>query len=202
MLTYAAMLDRMAAVLGRRPRPRVPVPFITPWLSSLWIGLVTPVDAGVARPLVEGLAVPTVVSDDSGMRLFADVAPMGLDDALRAAVKADREAEAATAERLTRAARGQRLRWRAGRLAPGNATVRRACALVAGPRAPVTLSPVTVTVTPSLSPRAGRLPLAHPRRDGPLEMAAVGRHEGDQHPDGVRRRGVAVAEGPAFGAHV
>ena len=45
VLTYAAMLDRMAAVLGRRPRPRVPVPFITPWLSSLWIGLVTPVDA-------------------------------------------------------------------------------------------------------------------------------------------------------------
>ena len=95
VLTYAAMLDRMAAVLGRRPRPRVPVPFITPWLSSLWIGLVTPVDAGVARPLVEGLSVPTVVSDDSGMKLFADVTPMGLDDALRAAVKADREAEAA-----------------------------------------------------------------------------------------------------------
>lgn len=97
VLTYAAMLDRMAAVLGRRPRPRVPVPFITPWLSSLWIGLVTPVDAGVARPLVEGLAVPTVVSDDSGMKLFPNVTPMGLDDALRRAIEADREAEAATA---------------------------------------------------------------------------------------------------------
>lgn len=95
VLTYAAMLDRMAAVLGRRPRPRVPVPFITPWLSSLWIGLVTPVDAGVARPLVEGLAVPTVVSDTSGMALFPGVTPMGLDDALRAAVRADREAEGA-----------------------------------------------------------------------------------------------------------
>ncbi|HET9102612.1 MAG TPA: NmrA family NAD(P)-binding protein [Solirubrobacteraceae bacterium] len=95
VLTYAAMLDRMAAVLGRRPRPRVPVPFITPWLSSLWIGLVTPVDAGVARPLVEGLAVPTVVSDTSGMALFPGVTPMGLDDALRAAVRADREAKGA-----------------------------------------------------------------------------------------------------------
>ena len=84
-------------MLGRRPRPRVPVPFITPWLSSLWIGLVTPVDAGVARPLVEGLAVPTVVSDGSGMKLFEDLEPMGLDDALRLAIKADREAEAAGA---------------------------------------------------------------------------------------------------------
>ena len=57
VLSYGEMLDRMAAVLGLRRRPRVPVPFITPWLSSLWIGLVTPVDAGVARPLIEGLAV-------------------------------------------------------------------------------------------------------------------------------------------------
>ena len=56
----------MADALGVRRRPRVPVPLITPWLSSLWIGLVTPVDAGVARPLVEGLSTPTVVTDSSG----------------------------------------------------------------------------------------------------------------------------------------
>ena len=41
----ASMLDRMAAALGRRPGPKIPVPLLTPWLSSLWIGLVTPVDA-------------------------------------------------------------------------------------------------------------------------------------------------------------
>jgi uncharacterized protein YbjT (DUF2867 family) len=68
VLTYGEMLDRMAEVLDIRRRPRIPVPLITPWLSSLWIGLVTPVDAGVARPLIEGLAVPTVVTDPSGMR--------------------------------------------------------------------------------------------------------------------------------------
>ena len=51
----------MADVLGVRRRPQVPVPLLTPRLSSLWIGLVTPVDAGVARPLVESLAVETVV---------------------------------------------------------------------------------------------------------------------------------------------
>jgi uncharacterized protein YbjT (DUF2867 family) len=90
VLPYGQMLDRMAVVLGLPRRPRVPVPFITPWLSSLWIGLVTPVDAGVARPLVEGLASPTVVTDPSGMALF-DIEPMGFDQALRTAVAEDPE---------------------------------------------------------------------------------------------------------------
>ncbi len=90
VLSYGEMLDRMATVLGLRQRPRIPVPLITPWLSSLWIGLVTPVDAGVARPLVEGLAVPTIVTDPSGAKLF-DVDPIGFDEALRRAVAEDPE---------------------------------------------------------------------------------------------------------------
>jgi uncharacterized protein YbjT (DUF2867 family) len=89
VLSYGAMLDRMAAVLGLRRRPRVPVPLLTPWLSSLWIGLVTPVDAGIARPLIEGLAAPTVVTDRSGAELFEDVQPVGFDEALRRAVAED-----------------------------------------------------------------------------------------------------------------
>ncbi|MFI5040197.1 MAG: DUF2867 domain-containing protein, partial [Solirubrobacterales bacterium] len=88
VLTYGEMLDRMAEVLGIRRRPRIPVPLITPWLSSLWIGLVTPVDAGVARPLIEGLATPTVVTDPSGMALF-DIEPISFDQALRRAVAED-----------------------------------------------------------------------------------------------------------------
>ena len=90
VLTYGEMLDRMAEVLGIRRRPRIPVPLITPWLSSLWIGLVTPVDAGVARPLIEGLATPTVVTDPSGMVLF-DTKPISFDQALRRAVAEDPE---------------------------------------------------------------------------------------------------------------
>ena len=90
VLTYGEMLDRMAEVLDIRRRPRIPVPLITPWLSSLWIGLVTPVDAGVARPLIEGLAVPTVVTDPSGMVLF-DIQPINFDQALRRAVADDPE---------------------------------------------------------------------------------------------------------------
>ncbi len=69
--TYGGMMEEMARALGRRPPVQVPVPLLTPQLSSLWIGLVTPVDVGVARPLIEGLATETVVGDESGMRLFA-----------------------------------------------------------------------------------------------------------------------------------
>jgi len=91
VLPYGEMLDRMAITLGRRPRPKVPVPFLTPWLSSLWIGLVTPVDAGVARPLVEGLSTETVVTDPSGAALF-DVEPAGFDETLRRALAEDEAA--------------------------------------------------------------------------------------------------------------
>ena len=90
VLSYGEMLDLMADALGVRRRPRIPVPLITPWLSSLWIGLVTPVDAGVARPLVEGLSTPTVVTDRSGAELF-DVRPIPFRDALRRALAEDPE---------------------------------------------------------------------------------------------------------------
>ncbi|MGH2918767.1 MAG: NAD(P)H-binding protein, partial [Solirubrobacteraceae bacterium] len=94
VLPYAQMLDRMAVALGKRPRPKLPVPLLTPWLSSLWIGLVTPVDAQVARPLIEGLATETVVTDPSGAALF-DIEPIGFDASLRKAVAAERGAVAA-----------------------------------------------------------------------------------------------------------
>jgi uncharacterized protein YbjT (DUF2867 family) len=68
--TYGGMMERMAHALGRRPPLQIPVPLLSPHLSSLWIGLVTPVDAGVARPLIQGLATETVVTDRSGMALF------------------------------------------------------------------------------------------------------------------------------------
>jgi uncharacterized protein YbjT (DUF2867 family) len=84
VMTYSEVLDLMADVLGKRRRPKVPVPLLTPRLSSLWIGLVTPVDAGVARPLIESLASETVVTDPDPAKLF-DVSPMSCLDALRLA---------------------------------------------------------------------------------------------------------------------
>jgi uncharacterized protein YbjT (DUF2867 family) len=93
ILSYGDMLDRMAHALRIQPRPRVPVPLLTPRLSSLWIGLVTPVDAGVARPLIEGLSTPTTVTDPSGASPFGiDTVPFA--EALRRALAEDPEISA------------------------------------------------------------------------------------------------------------
>ncbi len=89
VLSYGDMLDRMALAMGLSPRPRLPVPFITPWLSALWLGLVTPVDTNVARPLVEGLTTETIVTDPSGAEPFG-IEPLGFDEALRRAVAEDK----------------------------------------------------------------------------------------------------------------
>ena len=85
ILSYADMLDRMALALGKQPPHKLAVPLITPWLSALWLGLVTPVDTKVARPLVEGLRTPTVVADPSGAEPFG-IEPESFDEALRRAL--------------------------------------------------------------------------------------------------------------------
>jgi uncharacterized protein YbjT (DUF2867 family) len=85
VLSCSEMMDRMAIALGKRPRRKIPVPFITPSLSALWLGLVTPVDVNVARPLVEGLRTPTVVTDPGGAAPFG-IDPEPFDEALRRAL--------------------------------------------------------------------------------------------------------------------
>jgi uncharacterized protein YbjT (DUF2867 family) len=89
VLSYGDMLDRMALAMGMRPRPKLPVPFITPWLSALWLGFVTPVDTNVARPLVEGLTTATIVTDPSGAEPFG-VQTLPFDVALERAVEEER----------------------------------------------------------------------------------------------------------------
>ena len=63
VMTYREMIERIGRIRGRRPLI-VEVPVLTPRLSSYWLHLVTPVGAGVARPLIEGLRNPTVVRDE------------------------------------------------------------------------------------------------------------------------------------------
>ena len=63
VMTYRQMIERIARLLGRRPLI-VEVPVLTPALSALWLELVTPVNASVARPLVEGLRNPTVAREE------------------------------------------------------------------------------------------------------------------------------------------
>jgi uncharacterized protein YbjT (DUF2867 family) len=83
--TYGGMIDELARALDRRPPIRITVPILTPHLSSLWVGLVTPVDTGVARPLIEGLSHETVVSDPSGMDALPARRRTPLNQALREA---------------------------------------------------------------------------------------------------------------------
>jgi uncharacterized protein YbjT (DUF2867 family) len=70
VLTYADILRRTAALLGHSLWI-VPVPVLTPRLSSYWVGLVTDVPASVARPLIDGLRNPVVVVDDRLQELLA-----------------------------------------------------------------------------------------------------------------------------------
>ena len=89
VLSYGEMLDTHGGGARTPPPAEVAGAAADAWLSSLWIGLVTPVDAGVARPLVEGLSTPTVVTDHSGADLF-DVAPAPFAETLRRALAEER----------------------------------------------------------------------------------------------------------------
>ena len=87
VMTYREMMERIARLRGKRPLI-LEVPVLTPYLSSLWLHLVTPVKAGVARPLVEGLRTETIVRDDRIRQLISiDVTPF--DVAVRAALGED-----------------------------------------------------------------------------------------------------------------
>lgn len=63
----------------------IPVPFLSPRLSSLWLGLVTPVYSQIGRKLIDSLRNPTVVTDNASRRDF-DIVPMGLKHAIRRAL--------------------------------------------------------------------------------------------------------------------
>ena len=81
VLSYRQMMRRLGEKRGRVPRI-LPVPVLTPWLSSLWCGLVTSVPTAVAKPLIEGQRNETIVRDDSATQLFPDVQSVGFDEAV------------------------------------------------------------------------------------------------------------------------
>ncbi len=90
VLAYADMLKRVAAIEGRR-LPVVPVPLLTPGLSSLWLALVTDVDTRAGRNLVDSMVNEVVVTDPS-IREVVPFPPMSYDDAVRVAL-AERRGE-------------------------------------------------------------------------------------------------------------
>jgi tryptophan-rich sensory protein/uncharacterized protein YbjT (DUF2867 family) len=89
-VSYGDLMREYARQRGLR-RLIIPVPVLTPRLSSLWLGLVTPLYARVGRKLIDSIRHPTVVQDDSAARLF-QVTPVGHREAIRAALRnEDRE---------------------------------------------------------------------------------------------------------------
>ncbi len=82
--TYAGMIREYARQKGLR-RWLISVPVLTPYLSSLWLALVTPASFEVGRHLIEGLKNPTVVRDRSALDAFP-IRPMGIRDAVAKAL--------------------------------------------------------------------------------------------------------------------
>lgn len=87
--SYGEMMKEYTRQRGLK-RWMIPVPILTPRLSSLWLGLVTPVYARIGRKLVDSLKTETVVEDPSALKQF-DIQPRGLKEAIaRALVNEDR----------------------------------------------------------------------------------------------------------------
>jgi hypothetical protein len=83
-VSYRDIMREYARQRGLR-RIMVPVPVLTPWLSSLWLGLVTPIYARVGRQLIEGVKNDTVVEDDLALRVF-DMCPKGIREGIARAL--------------------------------------------------------------------------------------------------------------------
>ena len=82
--TYGGMIREYARQRGLR-RWLISVPVLTPYLSSLWLALVTPAAFEVGRHLIEGLKNPTVVRDTKALDVFP-IRPMGVQEAIQKAI--------------------------------------------------------------------------------------------------------------------
>lgn len=95
VLTYREMMHHYAAVAGLRRRIIIPVPVLSPRLSSLWVGLVTPLPTATARPLVDSLVNEVVVRDNTAQRLVPfEATPF--DDAVGFALRRIQDLDVAT----------------------------------------------------------------------------------------------------------
>jgi uncharacterized protein YbjT (DUF2867 family) len=93
VLQYSTMLHRVAAI-ENRPLLLLPVPLLTPWLSSLWLTLVTDIDTATGRALIDSMTNEVIVRDHSIKHLIP-IQPMSYDNAVRAALRERREARQA-----------------------------------------------------------------------------------------------------------
>jgi uncharacterized protein YbjT (DUF2867 family) len=86
VITYEEMMQEYASVARLPRRLIVPVPVLSPGLSSLWIGLVTPLPVNIARPLVDSLRHEVIVTDDAAAHRFP-IEPIGVRAAIELAVE-------------------------------------------------------------------------------------------------------------------
>lgn len=89
IVSYGDIMREYARQRGLK-RMMIPVPFLTPWLSSLWLGLVTPLYARTGRKLIDSIRNPTIVQDNSATTIF-DVHPVGIEKAIAKALKNENE---------------------------------------------------------------------------------------------------------------
>ncbi|MBN9122199.1 MAG: NAD(P)H-binding protein [Planctomycetes bacterium] len=85
VVSYGGLIREYARQRGLW-RLLIPVPVLTPYLSGLWLALVTPTQFAVGRHLIEGLRNPTVVRDKSALDLFPAIRPVGVSEAMRRAL--------------------------------------------------------------------------------------------------------------------
>jgi len=85
VVTYGEMMLGYARERGLR-RWLLPVPVLTPRLSSYWVHLVTPIPAAIARPLIDGLKNEVVVRDATAREVFPEISPVGYREAVRLAL--------------------------------------------------------------------------------------------------------------------
>lgn len=76
VVTYGEMMMTYARERGLK-RWMVPVPVLTPRLSSYWVDIVTPIPSAIAKPLIEGLRNESVVHDPSARQIFPTINPAG-----------------------------------------------------------------------------------------------------------------------------
>ncbi|MHC4956518.1 MAG: NAD(P)H-binding protein [Planctomycetota bacterium] len=110
-------------------RLMIRVPLLTPWLSSLWLGLVTPLYARVGRKLIDGVRNETVVTDDRALRDF-DVRPRGMRESVERALHNEDRRFAATRWSDALSSLGEVHRWsdsEMGRRLVDSRTIRVSC---------------------------------------------------------------------------
>jgi len=108
-VSYAEMMRAYGRQRGLKPLI-IPVPVLTPWLSALWLGLITPLYARIGRAIIESIVHVTVVRDHAALTTFS-VRPMGIDEAIRRALAHEETHFAATRWSDSLSSSGKQKSW-------------------------------------------------------------------------------------------